>query len=1008
MRYKLLWAALAVLLCPMKISAKYIPMDYSYCGYRASEQSIPDVRGVVYVPWVAGDCSARIQRAINYVSSLPLGKDGFRGAVLLGEGTFLLNEPLTISASGVVLRGMDEQKTILLKQGVDRGSLLYIQGRNDLRVIDTLNISSPQVKAGSTSLMVSSIGKLKKGTSIKILRPSTKDWIASVGCNIYGGGIDALGWKPGDIDIQWDRIVTSVKGNEITYDAPTTATIESKWGGGKVLIYQWNGRLDNCGVENLTMQSTIDKTNPKDEDHCWNGVYMDNARDCWARRIHFIHFAGSAVTLQNTVSRVTVEDCLASEPVSEIGGMRRCTFLTRGQQTLIQRCISRNGIHDFAAGYCAPGPNAFVQCEAEETNGYSGSIDSWATGLLFDIVNIDGNRLTYKNLGQSRCGAGWNTANSLFWQCTASEIECYSPSEDGKNSANGCWGQFSGDGEWDNSNEHVQPRSIFYDQLSKRIGASALNGYVLPRSTDASSSPTVEEAQLMAKEALSKPRLTMEMWQDSVPYTASISNKGLKNVDNVKVKENVVKVSNHDYEIATGRLTMDNALLVGDRFETPWWNGRIKDSFLSHAKPHVTRFVPGREGLGLTDHIDSVVDFMKNNHILVFDHNYGLWYDLRRDDHERIRRQDGDVWAPFYELPFSRSGQGTAWDGLSKYDLTRPNAWYWSRLKTFADKAEQNGLLLFHENYFQHNIIEAGAHWVDCPWRTVNNINHTGFPEPVPFTGDKRLFMAEYFYNENDSVRRALHRQYIRQCLNNFADNHNVVQLIGAEFTGPLHFVQFWIDVIAEWEHETGKHPLIALSTTKDVQDAILADPVRSKVVDIIDIRYWHYKTDGLYAPQGGMNMAPRQFMRKFKVGKTTYAEAYHAVNEYRTKYPNKAVTFFAQNYPALGWGIFMAGGSCPTLPITDHAFLIDAAGMETIDTGVSSYQEIGKIGKGCIIYSHSSQTIPVQLLSGKYEIVRIIPASGKMEKVEKALKIQDKYELHTEASETVYWFHRL
>ena len=75
--------------------------------------------------------------------------------------------------------------------------------------------------------------------------------------------------------------------------------------------------------------------------------------------------------------------------------------------------------------------------------------------------------------------------------------------------------------------------------------------------------------------------------------------------------------------------------------------------------------------------------------------------------------------------------------------------------------------------------------------------------------------------------------------------NNGVIQLIGAEFTGPLHFVQFWIDTIKEWEKETGKHPIIGLSVTKDVQDAILADPKRAGVVDLIDIRYWHYQADG-------------------------------------------------------------------------------------------------------------------------------------------------------------------
>ena len=99
-----------------------------------------------------------------------------------------------------------------------------------------------------------------------------------------------------------------------------------------------------------------------------------------------------------------------------------------------------------------------------------------------------------------------------------------------------------------------------------------------------------------------------------------------------------------------------------------------------------------------------------------------------------------------------------------------------------------------NQHYFQHNILEAGAHWVDCPWRTANNINHTGFPEPVPFTGDKRIFMADYFYDLTDPVRKHLHQKYIMDVLDAFADQPNVIHSIGEEFTGPLAFVQFWLD----------------------------------------------------------------------------------------------------------------------------------------------------------------------------------------------------------------------
>ncbi len=148
--------------------------------------------------------------------------------------------------------------------------------------------------------------------------------------------------------------------NRITLDAPLTVALDAKYGASSLLTYQWNGRIYDCGVENMTLISDYDKRYPKDEDHCWTGISIENAENCWVRQLNFKHFAGSAVIVQRTGSKITVEDCISKEPVSEIGGMRRCTFHTLGQQTLFQRCYSERGIHDFAAGYCAAGPQRFL------------------------------------------------------------------------------------------------------------------------------------------------------------------------------------------------------------------------------------------------------------------------------------------------------------------------------------------------------------------------------------------------------------------------------------------------------------------------------------------------------------------------------------------------------------------------------------------------------------------------------------------------------------------------
>src|SRR5215218_3453865 len=65
--------------------------DFSYCGYMASNESIPDVSVKIVVPPSKGDATNRIQSAIDYVSSLSADQNGFRGAVLLKKGVYTIS-----------------------------------------------------------------------------------------------------------------------------------------------------------------------------------------------------------------------------------------------------------------------------------------------------------------------------------------------------------------------------------------------------------------------------------------------------------------------------------------------------------------------------------------------------------------------------------------------------------------------------------------------------------------------------------------------------------------------------------------------------------------------------------------------------------------------------------------------------------------------------------------------------------------------------------------------------
>lgn len=980
-------------------------LDYSYCGYRNSNEMIPDADVVVRVAPVAGDNAPQLQRAIDYVASLPLSSEGLRGAVLLEKGTYQLDAPLVIRTSGVVLRGESKEETILFKRGVDRGAVIYIEGTNDRRMGEAVEITSDYLPVNGTTFEVASTEGLTVGGTIAITqraieRPRGKNAVVTPEI-LRGLGV-------GNVTITWDRTIEAIDGNKVTISMPVTMALDRTKRKSYVAPYGWQGRIEECGVEHLTILSDYDKRNPMDENHAWMGVWIEYARNCWVRQVDFRQLAGSAVAVQHLASNITVEDCQSSDPVSEVAGSRRRTFYTLGQHTLFQRCYSVHGQHDFSAGINAPGPNAFVQCDSYESKGFSGSTGTWACGLLFDVVNIDGNDLCFKNLERTNQRAGWNTANSMFWQCTAAAIQCYSPAEDARNYAAGSWAHCMGNGLFHATDEFVRPRSLFHAQLSERIGRDKAEPIcrLYDRNTTATSSPKIDAAVELAKAAY-EPRMTMPMWIARAPFTASVEKQGVPTMDAVKFNPAVSsEKTKMAFALTNGVYTADGKLLTGHRQTVRWWSGNLQYATVAQATDHVTRFVPDREGHGLTDRIDSVILNMKRHGTLLLDHNYGLWYDRRRDDHIRVRRRDADVWAPHYEQPFARSGEGAAWEGMSKYDLTKPNTWYWSRLKEFADKAEREGILLFHQNYFQHNILEAGAHWVDSPWRSTNNINNTGFPEPTNFAGDKRVFVADMFYDVNHPERRKLHRTYIRMCLDHFADNRNVVHLISEEYTGPLHFTQYWIDCIAEWEAETGKDALVALSATKDVQDAILADPVRSKTVDMIDIRYWHHRSDGTtYEPKGGMSLAPRQFARQMKVGSSDFKAVYRAVSEYRKQFPDKAVTYFGQAYPQNAWAILMAGGSCPSVRIDDEGLLKALPQMTEIAQEGAAYRLAGE--QGALLYLTEAAKVAVKLPNGTYALKQVDPRTGGVKSLVKRIKPVNG-EVILDKGRGIFWFERL
>jgi hypothetical protein len=568
--------------------------------------------------------------------------------------------------------------------------------------------------------------------------------------------------------------------------------------------------------------------------------------------------------------------------------------------------------------------------------------------VLFDNVSIDGGELRLDNLETWNQGVGWAAANSVIWQSKASRIICRTPPT-AMNWAVGVWGMFVGNGRWSATSEFADPDSLYLAQLSARV----------PQRENTS---TTLSAASMPVEAERSPSAA-----PMIQYAASADRQG----DELPTPREPLKLQQ-------GRLISGGKLLTGKTLGLTWWRGQLNPVRAGETGFALTRFAPGREGPGLTDNLEALADRMVEEHQVSVRHHWGLWYDRRSDDHQMVRRPDPDVWPPFYEQPWRRSGKGQAWDGLSRYDLTQFNPWYFGRIREFARLSRERGRVLVNEMYFQHNILEAGAHWATFPWRPANCLQATDFPEPPPYAGDKRVFMAEAFYDVSHPLRRELHRAYIRQCLSNLAEEPNVIHTTGAEYSGPLHFVQFWLDVVSEWMAETGRKPLIALSAPKDVQDAILADPRRSAAISIIDLTYWWRNDKGEFAPAGGQNLAPRQHEREWKHGKATGVSLAEMANEYRTRFPDKAlITGLAQPDP---WAFAIAGGSMPALPKTaDEGLLAAFARMRSGPSDQKGTWLLSQEGVQHLGYAATGQNFVLDLSkeTGRYVVRRIDPRTG-------------------------------
>jgi hypothetical protein len=479
-------------------------MDFSFAGYKGGGVRVPDVRVRRRVTPIAGDNTAPIQRAIDQVSTLPLDRDGFRGAVLLERGTYNVAGELKIAASGVVLRGggSGDGGPGAPKPSGEGGTTIRVVGAPH-RFIEISGTGSWQpegtpaqmtdryVPSGARSFKVDSTAGFKVGDSVLVQRPVTPAWIHFMGMDTLVRDGKPQTWiKPGTF-INTDRVIAAIDANRMTLDVPLSDSFDATYlnpPGSSVVKYGFPGRIANVGIESLRVEVPA-QDKPISESQ-YTLLRMNAVTDAWIRDVVSLDTQNST-TFAHTVRRVTVDNVHIRHTLPFTSAAAPADFAISGTQILLARSsVSGHGVWPVVTQAGVTGPNVVLNFKSE-TAGIAPH-QRWATGLLVDSSELTGGtdrrpNIAFSNREYAGSGHGWSVGWAVAWNVKADYLLVQQP-PGSKNWCIGCSGQptpvlWHGhkipmpkipSETMESPGVAVTPASLYLAQLRDRLGEGAL------------------------------------------------------------------------------------------------------------------------------------------------------------------------------------------------------------------------------------------------------------------------------------------------------------------------------------------------------------------------------------------------------------------------------------------------------------------------------------------------------------------------------------------------------
>lgn len=466
-------------------SLEYIPdekgntlPDFSNVGYYGGDREIPSVPVVKSVsPTGTENDETSIQSAIDEISKKAPDKNGFRGTILLKKGIYKIPSTIRIATSGIVLRGESNEVngTRIISTAKKQVSLIEVSGQGKIMEVPTsrTRITDAFVPIGTKSFNVANPALFARGDKVILFRPGTEQWIKDLKMDQIQARENTKQWEPREYDLHFERVITEVKGNKIFLNNPVVMEMESKYGGGELYKYSFDGRINNVGIENIYLESEFETDTS--ENHAWNAISFEKIEHGWVRNVTARYFGYSCVNLGSTTKNISVFKSNCFDHKSLITGSRRYSFNNNGQLNLFIDCHTSDGRHDFVTGARVCGPNVFYNCSAKKTHADIGPHHRWSAGTLYDNIVSDG-EINVQDRGNWGSGHGWAGVTQIIWNCTVKRAAIQNPWVSGNNYCIGLKGEkYQGrlegrpDAIWEGQNkEGLQPPSLYQVQLKQK------------------------------------------------------------------------------------------------------------------------------------------------------------------------------------------------------------------------------------------------------------------------------------------------------------------------------------------------------------------------------------------------------------------------------------------------------------------------------------------------------------------------------------------------------------